>query len=157
MVKVRQVPGSFGLLALRIWLWQHEGTKQDKTTFIELKSFICILWLSLSQSVPDASSSSKESVSDVLQCIFVPFSASVQCLQILKGNILRLTVKTLSGTCWERCADSVKPIWYQAKDVMLLWWRKLSCLKHLAGLCHEAQCPADQMTDSKFFLISIAV
>ena len=113
---------------------------------------------SLNLVVSDAASSSVESVSlfGILQRIYVLFSASVQRWKILTDHISNLTVKPLSGTRWESRIEAVKPVRYQTKEISDALLEIAQSRQADAGLRHEAQCLADQVTDFKF-LISVTV
>ncbi|XP_066373853.1 uncharacterized protein [Miscanthus floridulus] len=53
----------------------------------------------------------------IIQCIYTTFANSTKKWQILKDNILGLTLKPVSATCWESRVESVKAIRFQCTDI----------------------------------------
>ena len=53
----------------------------------------------------------------VIQRIYTIFANSTKKWQILKDNIIGLTLKSLSSTRWESCVDSVKAIRFQIQEI----------------------------------------
>ncbi|XP_069486304.1 zinc finger MYM-type protein 1-like [Ambystoma mexicanum] len=76
--------------------------------------------------------------------------------KILTNNVRNLTVKPLSDTRWECCIDSVKAVRFQVTDIYDALMELAQLSKADAGVRHEAQTLANQITDLKF-LVSLVV
>ncbi|XP_069460610.1 zinc finger MYM-type protein 1-like [Ambystoma mexicanum] len=113
---------------------------------------------SLNLVVSDAALSSLDSVTlfGLLQRIYTLFSASTIRWKVLTNNVRNLTVKPLSDTRWESRIDSVKAVRFQVTDIYDTLMELAQLSKADAGVRHEAQSLANQITDFKF-LVSLVV
>ncbi|XP_069505594.1 zinc finger MYM-type protein 1-like [Ambystoma mexicanum] len=113
---------------------------------------------SLNRVVSDAALSSLDSVTlfGLLQKIYILFSASTIRWKVLTNNVRKLTVKPLSDTHWESRMDSVKTVRFQVTDIYDALMELAQLSKADAGVRHEAQSLANQITDFKF-LVSLVV
>lgn len=88
--------------------------------------------------------------------VYVLFSASVNRWEILKSHISGFTVKQVCTTRWESRVSAVKAMRYETNNIVNALIEISDSSNAEAGLCHEAQCLADNLCEFKF-LISLVV
>ncbi|XP_025409287.1 zinc finger MYM-type protein 1-like [Sipha flava] len=113
---------------------------------------------SLNLVVNDAVQLSKEAIEffDIIQKVYVFFSASTYRWQILLRHITNLTVKPLSQTRWESRIEALKPFRYQIGEIYDALFEIVQDKNVDSMTRHEAECLCKYIKQFKF-LCSITI
>lgn len=131
---------------------KHSGVQKRITEINPRAFFVPCSCHSLNLVVNDAAKSSREATScfDIIQKLYVFFSASTMRWDVLKAHIPSLTVKPLCTTRWGSRVDAVRPIRYQIGEIYDALF-ELSTNESIDRMArHEAECLASSISDFKF-------
>lgn len=131
---------------------KHSGVQRRIRNINPRAFFVPCSAHSLNLVVNDAVKSSKEAIEffDIIQKVYVFFSASVNRWKVLLDHITNLTLKPLSQTRWESRIEALKPFRHQIGEIYDALFDIVQDTNGDSMTRHEAECLCRHIKQFKF-------